>query len=310
MKLNPPQTLSSIASIIKCDYEGDANFSVTGINEIHRVQAGDIVFVDHPKYYEKALNCAATTILINRKVERPEGKALIFSDDPFRDYNKLTLHFSPWTMSMKNVGDNSEVGERTHIHPTAVIGNHVHIGAGCIIYPGVVIYDRTWIGDNVIIHANSVIGADAFYYKSRTDGRDKMHSCGHVVIEDNVEIGALCTIDKGASADTRIGAGTKMDDHVHVGHDAIIGRNCLLAAQVGLAGCVTLEDDVILWGQVGVKSDVRIGKGAVVYAQSGISKDPEPGKTYFGSPAVEAGEKFRELAMMRKLPAIIEKLKV
>ncbi|MDZ4824646.1 MAG: UDP-3-O-(3-hydroxymyristoyl)glucosamine N-acyltransferase [Flavobacteriales bacterium] len=308
MTLDPPKTLSQIAAIIGCEYEGDPVFPVSGINEIHRVIKGDLVFVDHPKYYDKALSCAATTILINQKVTAPEGKSLIFSDDPFRDYNKLTKHFSPWKMSEKNVGENSVVSEGSRIHPSAVIGNDVHIGKGCIIYPGVVIYDRTWIGDNVIIHANSVIGADAFYYKTRPEGREKMHSCGNVVIEDHVEIGALCSIDKGVSAETRIGAGTKMDDHVHVGHDTLIGRNCLFAAQVGLAGCVTIDEDVILWGQVGVVSNVHIGKGAVVLGQSGISKDLEPGKTYFGSPAEEAREKFRELAMIRKIPEIIGKL--
>lgn len=308
MKLNPPQSLAQIAALISCEYDGDPNFPVSGINEIHKVELGDLVFVDHPKYYEKALNCAATIVLINQRVPRPDGKALIFSDDPCRDYNKLTRHFSPWNMPAGNIGEDVLIGSDCHIHPSVVMSSHIRIGDRCIIYPGVVLYDNVNIGNDCIIHANAVIGSDAFYYKARPEGREKMHSCGSVEIGDRVEIGAACTIDRGVSGDTRIGSGTKIDNHVHVGHDTVIGKNCLFAAQVGIAGCVVIEDDVILWGQVGVVSDLVIGKGAVVFGQSGISKDLEAGKTYFGSPAEEARQKFRELAMIRKLPDVIEKL--
>lgn len=308
MKLNPPQTLAGIAAIIGCEFDGDADFPVTGINEIHKVQSGDLVFVDHPKYYEKALKCAATIVLINQKVERPDGKALIFSDDPCRDYNKLTRHFSPWQMPVGNTGHDVVIGEDCQIHPTVVISEHVTIGKRCIIHPGVVIYDHVHMGDDCIVHANTVIGSDAFYYKARPEGREKMHTCGSVEIGDRVEIGAACTIDRGVSGDTRIGEGTKIDNQVHVGHDTVVGKNCLFAAQVGIAGCVVIEDDVILWGQVGIPSDIHIGKGAVVMGQAGVSKDLEGGKAYFGSPAEESRQKFRELAMIRKLPEIIEKL--
>jgi len=308
MKLNPPQTLASIAALINCEYEGDADFPVTGINEIHKVETGDLVFVDHPKYYEKALHSAATIVLINQKVERPEGKVLIFSEDPCRDYNKLTRHFSPWKMTAGNRGDEVSIGKNCSIHSTVVMGNHVTIGDNCILHPGVILYDNVNIGNDCIIHGNVVIGSDAFYYKARPEGREKMHSCGSVEIEDRVEIGAGCTIDKGVSGETRIGAGTKMDNHVHVGHDTVIGKNCLFAAQVGIAGCVVIEDNVILWGQVGVVSDVRLGKGSVVFGQSGVGKDLEAGKTYLGSPADDARQKWRELAMLRKLPSVIEKL--
>lgn len=310
MKLNPPQRLADIAAIIKCEFDGDPGFIVSGINEIHKVEVGDLVFVDHPKYYEKALYSAATIVLINQKVERPEGKALIFSEDPCRDYNYLTKHFSPWKMAAGNRGDIVTVGENCHIHPSVIMGSNISIGNNCIIHPGVVLYDNVHVGNDCIIHANAVIGSDAFYYKARPEGREKMHSCGSVEIEDRVEIGAACTIDKGVSGDTRIGAGTKLDNHVHVGHDTVIGKNCLFAAQVGIAGCVVIEDNVILWGQVGVVSDVLLGKGAVVLGQSGISKDLEPGKTYFGSPAEDARSKFKELALIRKLPTVIEKLSI
>lgn len=310
MKLTPAQKLSEIASIIGCEYEGDPNFLITGINEIHKVVEGDLVFVDHPKYYEKALNSAATTILINQKVICPPGKALIFSNDPCSDFNKLNRHFAPWEMVKSNVGGVVSIHSSAQVHPSVVIGNRVSVGANSIIHPGVVIYDDVHIGEDCIIHANTVLGGDAFYYKTRAHGREKMHTCGSVEIEDRVEIGVGCAIDRGLTGDTRIGEGTKIDNHVHVGHDTVIGKNCLFAAQVGIAGCVVIEDNVIMWGQVGVPSDVVIGKGAVVLGQSGITKDLEGGKTYFGSPAEDVRVKYRELALIRKLPEVIEKLDI
>ncbi|MFN4233930.1 MAG: UDP-3-O-(3-hydroxymyristoyl)glucosamine N-acyltransferase [Bacteroidia bacterium] len=305
----PSHTLSRIAEIIHAEYIGDPDFPVTGINEIHKVEPGDITFVDHPKYYDKALNSAATIIIINKKVECPKGKALLFSDDPFRDYNYLTRYFRKFEPSNTTISPTAKIGEGTIIQPGAFVGHHTIIGKNCIIHPNVVIYDHCIIGDNVIIHANAVIGADAFYYKRRPEGYDKMHTCGRVIIEDNVEIGACCTIDKGVSADTIIGKGTKMDNQIHVGHDTVIGKNCLFAAQVGIAGVVTIEDDVILWGQVGVQKDLTIGRGAVVLGQSGIPKSLEGGKAYFGSPVREAREKMKEIALLKQLPEIIEKLR-
>ena len=133
-----------------------------------------------------------------------------------------------------------------------------------------------------------------------------MHTCGGVKIEDNVEIGALCTIDAGVSGITKIGKGTKLDNQVHIGHDTVVGENCLMAAGVGLAGCVRVKNNVILWGQVGCASDVTIGDGAIVLAQSGVSKDLEGGKTYFGSPCGEVRDKFKEMAALRMLPDFIK----
>jgi UDP-3-O-[3-hydroxymyristoyl] glucosamine N-acyltransferase len=308
MKLTPPVPLKDIAALIGCAFEGNPLFPVSGINEIHKVGRGDLVFVDHPKYYEKALQSAASIVLINQQVACPEGKALIFSDDPFRDYNFLTRHFSPWRMTSESSRENCIVAADAIVHSSVIMGNGCSIGAGTIVHPGVVMYDNVHVGTGCIIHANTVLGSDAFYYKARPTGRDKMHSCGSVEIEDHVEIGAGCTIDRGVSSDTRIGAGTKIDNHVHIGHDTVVGQNCLFAAQVGIAGCVVIEDNVILWGQVGIASDIHIGRGAVVLGQSGITKDLKGDKTYFGTPAEEVRHKYREMALIRKLPEVIEKL--
>jgi UDP-3-O-[3-hydroxymyristoyl] glucosamine N-acyltransferase len=308
MKLPRPHTLQEIADIVGCSFEGGSDFPVLGLNEIHQVEQGDVVFVDHPKYYDKALQCAASVIIINKKVECPEGKALLFSDDPFSTYNQLTRHFSPWVMPQDLRGSNVVVGKNCVIHPTVVMGNNIEIGDNCVIHPGVVLYNDISIGNNTIIHANTVLGSEAFYYKNRPEGREKMHSVGSLVIEDNVEIGAACTIDRGVSGATFIGAHTKIDNQVHIGHDTSVGKKCLFAAQVGIAGCVKIEDEVILWGQVGVTSDVRIGKGAVVMGQSGVTKDLEGGKSYFGTPAEEARVKYREMALVRKLPETMGRL--
>jgi len=309
MKLQRTYSLSEIANLIGADAVGDPQHSITGLNEIHKVVEGDIVFVDHPKYYDKALESAANTVIINKLVEAPAGKALLISNDPFRDFNFLTRHFRPDVHLSKQNGNENKIGEGTEIHPNAVIGDRVTIGSNCKVGPGVVIHSDTEIGNRVIIHPNAVLGADAFYYKRRPEGYEKMYTCGSVVIEDDVEIGALCTIDRGVTGDTRIGAGSKLDNHVHVGHDTVIGKNCLFAAQVGIAGCVVIEDEVILWGQVGVPSDRHIGKGAIVLGQSGVLQDLEPGKTYFGSPTQEARAKWKELAALRKLPELLEKIK-
>ncbi|PWL30532.1 MAG: UDP-3-O-(3-hydroxymyristoyl)glucosamine N-acyltransferase [Fluviicola sp. XM-24bin1] len=308
MKLKKEHTVAEIAALIDATFVGDANHLVTGLNEIHRVEPGDLMFVDHPKYYQKALKSAATTILIDQEVECPDGKALIISEQPFDDYNKLTRHFAPTIPWTSNVGENCTIDPTATIYPNVTIGHDVTIGKNVILYPGAVIGDRSVLEDSVIVGSNSVIGHYAFYYKKKETGFDRMHSCGDVRLEKNVEIGALCTIDAGVSATTIVGEGTKIDNQVHIGHDTVVGKHCLMAANVGIAGCVTIEDRVTLWGQVGVVSDIVIGEGAVVLGQAGVGRSLEGGKSYLGSPCDEARTKFREIAAVRKLPEIIEKL--
>lgn len=303
MKFPQKQTLGEIASIVDCEFVGAPDFPIYGMNEIHVVETGDIVFVDHPKYYDKALQSAATIILINKKVDCPEGKALLISDDPFRDFNKLTLHFKPFEPANAQHNASAKIGEGTIIQPGAFIGNNVVIGKNCLIYSNVIIYDGSIIGDNVIIHAGTVLGADAFYYKNRPSGYDKLISGGSVIIENDVEIGALCTIDKGVSGDTTIKEGTKIDNQVQVGHDTVIGKKCLIASQTGIAGCVVIEDEVTLWGQVGIISGITIGAKSVILAQSGVNKSLPGNQRYFGSPAENFRKKYRELATLKGLVA-------
>lgn len=311
MRFDKSVPVKWIAEFTGAELAGDVNALATGINEIHMVEKGDIVFVDHPKYYDKCLQSAATVILINRKTDCPEGKTLLVTDDPFEAYLKLVNYFRPFIPSGKMISNSAVVGEGSVIMPGSFIGNQVNIGSNCIIHPHVTILDHCIIGNNVIIQAGTVIGSDAFYYNKKTN-RDihykKMTSCGRVVIEDFAEIGANCTIDRGVTGDTRIGAGTKIDNLVHVGHDTFIGKNCLFAGQVGIAGGTVIEDEVILWGQVGVSKTLTIGKGAVVYAQSGVKDSITGGKVYFGSPVEEAKEKMKELIWIKRIPQLWEKV--
>jgi len=309
MKFPQPHTLKQIAELIDCSYVGDNDFPVLGINEIHVVEPGDVVFVDHPKYYDKALQSAATIILINKKVDCPKGKALIISDDPFRDFNKITKHFKPFQSSHVSIAPSAKIGKNTIIQPNCFIGNNVVIGNDCVIHSNVSIYDDTVIGNHVTIHAGAILGASAFYYKNRPEGFDPLISGGRVVIEDHVDIGALCTIDKGVTGDTTIGEGTKLDNQIQVGHDTIIGKKCLIASQTGIAGCCIIEDEVTIWGQVGTTSGITIGTKAVVLGQTGVTKSIEGGKSYFGTPIEESRVKLKELASIKRIPSIIEALK-
>lgn len=293
------QTLQSIGNLINAEIVGDENFPVLGTNEIHRVKAGEIVFVNHPKYYDKALNSEATIILIDKKVDCPEGKALLISDDPFRDFNLINTHFTKIS-NFKEELHGIEIGEGTFIHPTVVLGNDVSIGKNCHIFPNVVIGDCTQIGDNVTIQSGTVLGGDAFYYRKLDGNFDKLISVGNVIIENNVEIGCNCTIDRGVTDSTIIGEGSVLDNQIQIGHDTIIGKKVLIASQVGIAGCCIVEDEVTVWGQVGMASGVRVEKGTVLLGKCGVNRDLKKG-TYFGFLAEEFREWLKKEAKIKRL---------
>jgi len=304
--------VSTIANLIHAEIIGNTTNKIKGINEIHRVEHGDLVFVDHPKYYNKCLQSAASFIIINNKdVEVPEGKTLLIVDEPFEAYLKIVDHYCPFIPQTTPVGINTSIAEDIIIMPNVVIGNHVTIGTGCILHPNVVIRDYTVIGNNVIIQSGTVIGGDAFYYntkKSREVWYKRMKSCGNVVIEDNVEIGVNCTIDRGVTHSTIIGRGTIIDNLVQIGHDVSVGKNCLFASQVGIAGGTTIEDGVCLWGQVGVNKTLTIGANANVMGQSGVASHLEGNKTYWGTPVQDFNDKKKELVWIKRIPALWKKV--
>lgn len=312
MNFPKPVTVQWIASLINAQVTGNDQALVKGINEIHKVEEGDLAFVDHPKYYDKCLKSAASFIIIDQQVENTYGKTILVCAQPFEAYLTIVNHFRPFESQDKMISNTAVIGEGTVIMPGVFIGHHVTIGSNCIIHPNVCIYNNCSIGNNVILHSGAVLGADAFYYntkKNREVWYKKMASCGNVVIEDDVEIGANTCIDRGVTHNTRIMQGTKLDNLVHIGHDVVVGRNCILAAQVGIAGGTTIGNGVSLWGQVGVSKTLSIGDNVQVYAQSGVPGDLAPGKVYFGSPAEEAKEKMKELVWVKRIPEMWEKLK-
>jgi UDP-3-O-[3-hydroxymyristoyl] glucosamine N-acyltransferase len=311
MQFPSPVSIQWLAEFLGAEIVGDKNGQATGINEIHKVEKGDLVFVDHPKYYDTCIGSAASFIIINTRVEVPPGKALLVVEKPFDAYLQIVRHFRPFEPATKMISDSAVVGTDTFISPGVFIGHHTTIGSNCFIHPNVTILDHCVIGDNVIIQAGTVIGSDAFYYNGKKDREiwyRKMESCGRVIIGDSVEIGAGCTIDRGVSHDTVIGSGSKLDNMVHIGHDTVTGKNCLFAAQVGIAGAVEIGNGVILWGQVGVSKTLSIGDNAVVYAQSGVPASLDGGKIYFGTPAEDALLKKKELVWVKRIPELWKKV--
>ena len=303
-----PTSLKQIAAIINAEFIGSENHIITGFNEIHCVKPGDVVFVDHPKYYTKALISAATTIIINKEVECPMDKALIIHHEPFTAFNILTEHFQPKRYSLDPISPSAKIGKNTIIMPGCFIGNNVIVGDNCILHPNVVIYDHCEIGNNVVIHAGAIVGSDGFYFKNRKTHFEQLQSCGRVIIKDNVRIGADCTFDKGVTSDTIIGKGTIIDNLVHIGHDVTVGEMCLFAANVGIAGVCKIGNHVTLWGQVGISSDITIGDGATIQAQSGVGENVPAGKVFFGTPAYDARAKMKEVFAVKQLPSLIHKL--
>lgn len=311
MKFIKPVSASWINEKIEGEIIGLQNAEATGINEIHKVENGDITFVDHPKYYDKVLNSEASFIIINKSVEAPEGKTLFFVENPFEAYCKIVEHFRPFVVQTEMISSDLKKGNNTFIYPNVFIGKNVSIGDNCIIYPNVSIMDHTIIGNNVIIHPGVVIGSNSFYYNTKKDREvwyKKMPDCGRVIIEDDVEIGANCTIDRGVSAETVIGKGSKMDNLIHVGHDTVIGKNCLFAAQTGIAGVVNIGDGVTVWGQCGISKTLSIGNNATLLAMTGVNSDLQGGKIYWGVPAEEASNKKRELVWIKRIPQLWEKI--
>jgi UDP-3-O-[3-hydroxymyristoyl] glucosamine N-acyltransferase len=311
MKFSNPVPLSTIAQLIGAELIGNKEGVATGINEIHKVREGDIVFVDHPKYYDKCIQSDASFIIINKKLDVPGGKALLVVDDPFEAYQKLVRFYRPFHPQDKWISETSNIGTGSVLMPGVFIGEEVVIGKNCVIHANVSILSHSIIGDNVVIQSGTVIGSDAFYYNKKTN-RDvhyrRMLSCGRVVVENDVEIGANCCIDRGVSDDTVIGAGTKLDNMIHIGHDTVIGKNCLFAAQVGIAGATTIEDNVVLWGQVGVNKTITVGKDAVVFGKSAVVSSLPGGKHYMGFPAVEAMGKRKEIVWIKRIPELWEKV--
>ena len=302
MKFDKPLTAAALAKQTGARLLGDGDILVTGINEIHHVEPGDLCFVDFHKYYRPTLESAASVILIDQEYDCPPGKALLVHATPFAVFNALLWGARPQEQYIPQpVFPKYKVGRNTEMYPGNHIGRRAVIGDDCHIGPGVVIGDGCVIGDRVVIEANTVIGGEAFYYKKDANGYTPWRSVGSVRIEDDVQIGPGCTIARGVTSVTTIGRGSKLDAQVQIGHDCVIGPHCLLASQVGVAGNTTIGEWCVLLGQVGIAQNLTIGPRALIAAKSGVSKDLEGGKQYFGYPAQEMRDQLREWAILRRL---------
>lgn len=315
---------------------GDLSRTITAAADIMSAHAQQVTVLSDSKYKKYFKDSKAAACFISEQmadIEAPEGLTLLICTDPeisFLNAVKLlhpepvfkrqvsehavlaetsTLGFDVHVGPFASIGQHSSVGDSSTIEAGVRIGNHVAIGKNCRIHPNVVIYDHSVIGNDVIIHAGAIIGADGFGYKFRDNQYIKVPHVGHVEIADHVEIGANTCIDRGALGATRIGAGSKIDNLVQLGHNNVVGRNVIICGQSGISGSCTIEDGAILAGSAGVADHVRIGSRAVVMARSGISADVEAGSQVFGSPAKDKKTAWRELAALGKLPELLQKFK-
>jgi UDP-3-O-[3-hydroxymyristoyl] glucosamine N-acyltransferase len=315
MKFPNKLSVNQIIEIMKCEVtvKGNLNNMISGINEIHSVEEEDISFVDNQKYYDRVLQSKACAIIINKDVVPPHGKTIFITDDPLQCFLNIVQHFVKFNPQNTAIHPSVKIGEGTVIQPNVFIGENVVIGNHCIIHSNVSIYENTVIGNHVIIHSNSTIAGDACYFQKRDTGWVKLTSCGSVKIEDEVEIGANCCIDRGVTGVTFIGKGTKFDNQVQVGHDTHIGEHCFLVSQCGISGCSYIDDFCTIWARAGVNKDIYMAKNTTLLAVSVLDKSvTEEGMVLFGAPAEDARKKWREMAYVRNLPELfaeIEKLK-
>jgi len=301
MKFLRNYTVAELAELCGAEVIGPADTVLSGMNEIHKVEPGDLMFVDNEKYIQKSLDSAATAILINKKMTPPKGKILLYHPQPFDAYNALAWHFRPRVHCTESISPSAYIDPTATIEPGVIIAPFARIGRGTIIQANTYIGTYTEIGENVIIQPGCIIASDAYYYHKQNEEYTQWRSIGKVIIKDKVEIGAGSTIVRGVSGDTVIGEGTKLDCQVHIGHGAVIGKDCLIAAQAALGGKVIIGDQVTIYGQVGIAQNIRIGDRAILLAKTGVSKDLPGDTTYYGVPALPVREAYKQLATLRKV---------
>jgi UDP-3-O-[3-hydroxymyristoyl] glucosamine N-acyltransferase len=325
--------LSELADRLQCRLEGDGAVEIRRVAGVEGAEGGDVTFIANERYLSKLAATRASAVIVTEQVARErsaaKGIALLITPQPYVAFAQavglLTDAPAPPTGIDRlsavapdarvgpdvaigpfvTVGAGASIGARTIIYPNVAIGPGARIGDDCIIRSQVSIRDRVVLGNRVIVQDGAVLGSEGFGFARQADGSHlKIPQRADLVIEDDVEIGANTTVDRPAVGETRIGAGTKIDNLTQIGHGVRIGRRVLLAAQVGIAGSCTVEDDVVLAGQVGVANHVRLGKGVVATAQTGIPNSVEPGELISGYPAIANREWLKSSAVFRQLPAL------
>lgn len=334
-------TLGEIARLLGGDVAGNGGVEILRLAKIEEAEEGDITFVANPKYAKYLATTSATAVLVSAGPDAPELARrtvplnLVRVPDPYQAFLRLVDQFYPAPRPMQRgihpsaivaksavigadcaigpytvIGEDCVIGDRTVLHTGVVVYDDVRIGSDAVLFAHVVVREQCRVGNRVIIHPGAVIGADGFGFAPLADGRyQKIPQRGIVVVEDDVEIGANCTIDRATIGETRIKQGTKLDNLIQVAHNVIIGQNTVIAAQSGISGSTKLGDHCVVAGQVGFAGHLRIADRTTIGAKSGLAKDiTEPGKTYFGIPVKEHHQAFRIEAVIRQLPELLREV--
>src|SRR5687767_5579916 len=309
-------TVDELAREIGAEVVGDGAQQITGASTLEDAQAGQVSFLANAKYVRQIESTNASAVIVAPSIVPQKHITLLKSSDPYYAFMKTVVllhghrkHPHGGVHPGAHVHETAQIGERTIIYPGAYVGPRVRIGRDCVIYPNVTVYEDCVIGDRCIIHASTSVGTDGYGYATHKGVHHKIPQVGNVVIEDDVEIGACCSIERAALGSTTIGTGTKIDQLVVIGHGCKIGPHCLLVAQVGIAGSVTLGHHVTLAGQAGVTGHLTIGNQVTVGAQSGIINDIGDQSTVVGSPAMPVSHARRVYILFTQLPDIVERIK-
>lgn len=326
-------SLSEICILINGELRGDGNIIVKGIQSLDFAVSDEISFVVGKSYFDKALKCNAAALIVSKKANIQTEKNLILVDDPYLAYAEVATFFAQDEWNAKGISNNVHIGKNSKIDPDVSIYPNVYIGdnvfiARCVtIYPGVFIgdnvtidmkttlfpnvsvYNGCKIGKRATIHSGTVIGSDGFGYARKGRTHVKIPQTGIVVIEDDVEIGANCCVDRAALGQTIIGHGTKIDNLVQIAHNVVIGPNTVIVAQVGLSGSCKIGENVTIGGQAGFVGHIEIGDGVMVAAQSGVTKSLSPGEVVSGSPAISHKNFLRVAGEMKRLPELSKEVR-
>ncbi len=328
-------TAATIANFINGKILGDENAAITGVSPIESAQNGQLSFVAQEKFADYISTSEASVIIVSEKLLKNQDfkSTLIVVEDAYLSFQILmnlyqqmneekktgieqpstvsesaTLGEGVYVGAFSYVSDKAKIGKDTQIHPQVFVGKNVKIGDNCIIYSGAKIYDFCVIGNNCIIHSNTVVGSDGFGFQPTNDGYQKIPQLGNVVLEDNVEIGSNCSIDRGTIGSTIIGEGTKIDNLIQIAHNVKLGKNNVIAAQAGIAGSTVIGDWNMIGGQTGIVGHIKIGNQVRIQAQSGVNASVEDGQTLYGSPAIAAGDYRRNYVHFRNLTEIVKRI--
>jgi UDP-3-O-[3-hydroxymyristoyl] glucosamine N-acyltransferase len=324
--------LRELAERLDCRLEGDGEVEIRRVAGIDAACPGDVTFLANPKYTSALASTRASAVIA--RGDAPAGPcAMLRTDEPYLAFARAVGLLGPNSRppvgvhplaaiaasatigrdvsvgAFVAIGDGARIGDRTIIFPNVTIGPGANVGDDCVIHSNVAIRERVTVGNRVVLQNGVVIGGDGYGFVRRKDGtHEKIPQVATVVIEDDVELGANSTVDRPAVGETRIKAGTKIDNLVQIAHGVTVGRNVLMAAQVGVAGSTEIEDDVMFGGQVGVGGHLTIGKGAVAVGQSGVTNSLEPGAMVAGYPAIDGKEWRKASVIFRRLPELKKRI--